>query len=211
MFKKFLLVIILLGLILTGCSEIKESTNNEIDNLENEGTSISNEKKDVLTIGLEHFNNIGNPLFLDNETNRYTSNLLFDGLISNDDSGKVIPKIAYKWELSEDKRTYIFYLNSGIQFHDGKELTSKDVEFTYYAISNVDYDGQEYNKVTDIKGIEKYKNGDSGKIEGINIIDKYTISFTINEIDSFKIYDFNVNILPTKTSASFNNSFSLLT
>jgi peptide/nickel transport system substrate-binding protein len=59
---------------------------------------------------------------------------MFDNLIRRDprDSGKtIIPDLAHSWEISEDGKTYTFFLRKGVAFHDGAELTSEDVKATF--------------------------------------------------------------------------------
>jgi ABC-type transport system substrate-binding protein len=59
---------------------------------------------------------------------------MFDNLIRHDprDSGKtIIPDLAHSWEISEDGKTYTFFLRKGVEFHDGAELTSEDVKATF--------------------------------------------------------------------------------
>ncbi len=58
--------------------------------------------------------------------------LLFDHLVGVDSQGKFSSDIglANKWEMSPDGTTWTFYLRKGVKFHDGVELTSKDVKFS---------------------------------------------------------------------------------
>ena len=58
----------------------------------------------------------------------------FDYLVECDYEGKIQPSLATKYEISSDGLTYTFTLAQGVKFHDGKELTSEDVKFTYEKI-----------------------------------------------------------------------------
>src|SRR5262249_30144987 len=49
---------------------------------------------------------------------------------------RVIGDLATSWAVSADKRTYILKLRRGVKFHDGSEMTSRDVRATYEKIIN---------------------------------------------------------------------------
>jgi peptide/nickel transport system substrate-binding protein len=55
--------------------------------------------------------------------------LLFDGLVQRDSSFHFTPALAEKWE-QPNPRTLIFHLHGGVRFHDGRELTARDVLWT---------------------------------------------------------------------------------
>jgi peptide/nickel transport system substrate-binding protein len=61
--------------------------------------------------------------------------LIFDPLVRKDDHFNLLPWVAQKWEIP-DPQTYIFHLRKGIQFHDGRPLTSRDVKWTLDSYSN---------------------------------------------------------------------------
>ena len=61
--------------------------------------------------------------------------LIFDALVRRDDHFNVQPWLAQSWE-TPDPLTYIFHLRSGVRFHDGRPLTSKDVQWTLNSILN---------------------------------------------------------------------------
>jgi peptide/nickel transport system substrate-binding protein len=58
--------------------------------------------------------------------------LLYDHLVGSTDDGKLSPErgLAHKWEMSLDGSIWTFYLRTGVKFHDGVELTAKDVKFS---------------------------------------------------------------------------------
>ncbi len=58
--------------------------------------------------------------------------LLYDFLLGRTPEGRLSTEtgLAHKWERSPDGLDWTFYLRKGIKFHDGVELTAKDVKFT---------------------------------------------------------------------------------
>lgn len=66
---------------------------------------------------------------------RITAHNLYEALVRPDPRDHptyhYIPELATSWEVSEDQRTLTFQLRRGVQWHDGKPFTSKDVKFTY--------------------------------------------------------------------------------
>ncbi len=58
--------------------------------------------------------------------------LLYDYLVACNAEGSLSSDVslARKWEMSRDGLTWTFYLRKGVKFHDGVELTAKDVKFS---------------------------------------------------------------------------------
>lgn len=61
--------------------------------------------------------------------------LIFDSLVHRDEHFNIQPWVAERWEIP-DPRTYIFHLRSGVHFHDGRPLTSRDVKWTLDSLRN---------------------------------------------------------------------------
>lgn len=55
---------------------------------------------------------------------------IFSTLVAYDMNLKFVGQLAEKYEISPDGKTYTFHLFQNVKFHDGKPLTSADVEFT---------------------------------------------------------------------------------
>ncbi|MCC7546650.1 MAG: ABC transporter substrate-binding protein [Burkholderiales bacterium] len=52
---------------------------------------------------------------------------IYDTLFGLDVTGKVQPQMVAKVEVSSDRKTWTFTLRDGLEFHDGKPVTSEDV------------------------------------------------------------------------------------
>lgn len=48
-------------------------------------------------------------------------------LTEMDGNGKLVPKLAESWEASADAKKWIFKIRQGVEFHNGKTLTTDDV------------------------------------------------------------------------------------
>ena len=67
------------------------------------------------------------------ETDLYSAqaiNMVFSGLVEQDDSGKIQPELAQSYSLGSDNVTWTFHLRSGLKFSDGTPLTSADVVYS---------------------------------------------------------------------------------
>jgi peptide/nickel transport system substrate-binding protein len=53
--------------------------------------------------------------------------LVYDTLFGNDDDMQPKPQMVDKYEITEDKLVYTFTLRSGLKFHDGSPVTTRDV------------------------------------------------------------------------------------
>lgn len=60
-----------------------------------------------------------------------THNLCYDELTAYDANWKPIPSLAENWDVSPDGKQVTFHLRKGVQFHDGREMTSDDVKWSY--------------------------------------------------------------------------------
>ena len=53
--------------------------------------------------------------------------MIYDTLFGTDLAGKPKPQMVDKWNVSKDNLTWTFTLRDGLEFHDGKAVTSEDV------------------------------------------------------------------------------------
>ncbi|MBW9156571.1 ABC transporter substrate-binding protein [Clostridium tagluense] len=186
----FLSLAMSMTLILSGCgksssagagkdlkaSEVLAATNPE------KLPPTARDRKDTLIIGFAAPEGKFNPIYASTVDDSYVTDIVFDGLMSNDVQGNPIGKVAKKWEISKDSKTYTFHLNKDIKFSNGEKLTAKDVEFTFTSICDPKYDGSRSDSVDKLVGYKEYHKGEAKTVEGIKVIDDYTISFTETEV-----------------------------
>ncbi|HEY2596557.1 MAG TPA: ABC transporter substrate-binding protein [Chloroflexota bacterium] len=60
--------------------------------------------------------------------------LMYSRLTRLDTQMRPQPDLATNWDISPDGKTYTFHLRQGVKFHNGRELTSADVKYTYERI-----------------------------------------------------------------------------
>ena len=71
--------------------------------------------------------------YLDNNTsNAERFGYLFDSLLgSHPVTLKNEPLLARKWQISDDKRTFTFWMDNRARWSDGKPVTAHDVKWTF--------------------------------------------------------------------------------
>ena len=88
----------------------------------------------------------------------------------NDPGGtKPYPSVAESWKESDDGKTYTFKLRRGVKFHDGSELTSKDVKATYDKI------------IFPPQGVGSSRKGQYAVVEKIEAPDPSTVVFRLKQ------------------------------
>jgi len=80
---------------------------------------------------------------------------VFEGLMKASPDGGVIPAVASDYEISSDGTTYTFTLREGVKFHNGNEVTMKDVIYSLERCAGSENDGTPlitaFSNVTGIK------------------------------------------------------------
>jgi peptide/nickel transport system substrate-binding protein len=86
------------------------------------------------------------------------SPLTYNQLVRFDESMTIQPDLAESWTLSEDKLTWTFKLHPGVKFHDGQELTSADVKFTFDRLLDKSAGGKaDFTAVEKVEPVGRYQ------------------------------------------------------
>ncbi len=128
---------------------------------------------------------------------------LFGGLVRLDDNLEPVPDIAREWEVSDDGRTYTFYLQRDVRFHNGRGVKAEDFEYSWRraadpatgSLTAATYLG-------DIVGVDEVLAGESKEISGVRVIGDYTLEVTI---DAPKSYFLSKLTYPTAFVVDSNN------
>ncbi len=77
-----------------------------------------------------------NPILANSDSDRDLTSLIYSGLTRAMPDGSIIPDLAESFVVSDDGKTYTFVLKEFATFHDGKPVTTDDVEFTILEIQD---------------------------------------------------------------------------
>ncbi len=100
-------------------------------------------------------------------------NNVLEGLTTYDDNLNLTPSLAESWEQSEDGLTWTFYLQEGVMFHNGREMTAEDVKWSFERLINPETGGGNASRVGPPETV-------------IEVVDDYTVSIT--HLEPFGIF-----------------------
>jgi peptide/nickel transport system substrate-binding protein/oligopeptide transport system substrate-binding protein len=106
---------------------------------------------------------------------------LFNGLVKIDKNLDIRPDIAERWSISNDGLVYTFTLKKGIFFSNNREVNAHDVYYSFSRILNPSTRSPFTWVFDKIDGATEYLKGDSTEIEGLRVIDKYTLQIRLRK------------------------------
>lgn len=94
---------------------------------------------------------------------------VYESLLERDNETlELVPLLAERWEISEDKLKYIFTLKKGLHWQDGAPLTTEDVLYTFDRVRDPEVDAPHLrNYYRDLRDVE--------------VLDERTVRFTYAE------------------------------
>ncbi len=130
------------------------------------GVSHAQSQEDTLRIANPTDIKKLDPLEIQDAPSQRVADLVFDHLATYDYDGEVIPELAKSWEFSEEGDEVTFYLREDVQFHDGTKFDAQAVKFTF-------------DRVLDPETASPYREKFNDMIEGIEVVDDYTVRFDL--------------------------------
>jgi len=99
------------------------------------------------------------------EASQKAHQLLYNTLVRIDENLRVVPELAESL-VQPDPLTYIARLRHGVRFHNGRELTSADVVYTFRSFLDPNFRG---------------RSGAYRQVASVDAIDRYTVVFKLKE------------------------------
>ncbi|MBA3298029.1 MAG: ABC transporter substrate-binding protein, partial [Acidobacteria bacterium] len=105
------------------------------------------------------------PRVATDEASQKAHQLLYSTLVRIDGSLKIVPELAESLE-QPDAVTYVARLRRGVRFHNGRELTARDVLYTFRSLIDPKFRGR----------TAAYR-----LLGAVDAVDDYTVRFTLKE------------------------------
>jgi len=190
-------VVFLASLIAVGCADSNPSTSTKRiakGDREYGGTFKLNER--------DEFQTLFPYAMIDGVSNRVAGQI-YEGLIKlNTKDLSIEPRIADSWEVGPEGKVYTFRLKKGVKFHDdscfpdgkGREVKAADFKYSFEllctklindTIPNLMFERTFKDKVL---GANEFYESAAGEIEGVKVIDDYTLEVTLMQPSSSFIY-----------------------
>ena len=114
----------------------------------------------------------------------------FEGLIKLDlPTLKIMPAVASLPDVSDDLLTYTFHLRHGVKFHNSREVIASDFIYSFERLMNPDEAAIPINILENVVGVDAYKAGTADHISGLKMIDDYTLTITLSNVDVDFLYN----------------------
>ena len=120
----------------------------------------------IIVMGVTAGPNNLDPRIASDDTAQKINQLIFSSLMTLDEHLRPVPQLAERIE-TPDPLTWVFTVRRGVKFHDGHELTSADVAYTFRSLLAPGF-------ISPIKGAYRM-------VRSVEVRDRYTVVFNLTE------------------------------
>ena len=120
----------------------------------------------IIVMGVTSGPNNLDPRIASDDTAQKINQLIFSSLMTLDEHLRAVPQLAEHLE-NPDPLTWVISVRRGVKFHDGHELTSADVTYTYRSLLEPGF-------ISPLKGAYRM-------VRSVEARDRYTVVFNLKE------------------------------
>lgn len=136
---------------------------------------------------------------------------LFDGLMDYEPgTTNLMTDLAEDYTISDDGTIFTFKLREGVKFHNGREMTAEDVKYSLDRVTNPATQSPGAGFFGSIKGFDAVAAGDATSLEGVTVVDPYTVKIELSRPDATFLHVMAINfssIVPKEAVEEFGADF----
>lgn len=185
-----LLAVCMMAGLLAGCGSKEEEAPQTIDEIEAEAEEEAAQEEEAeatvaaaqeLTFVLNNEPDTIDPTITNNSFAVPFIMNCFEGLVTYDETGSVVPGNAETWECNDDMTVYTFKLREGLKWSDGTPLTANDYVYSAFRVLDPATGGLYVNMISDyvVNGNAYYAGEVEASEVGIKALDDLTLEFTL--------------------------------
>ena len=159
------LALMMVGTVLSGCGDGSKNPDTE----GNHGYLERVERNEIVVGIAQDLEDSLDPHLSASAGSREVLFNIYEGLVKPNSEGELICAVARDYELSDDGRTYTFYIREGVKFHNGQTVTAADVVYSINRCA----DASEGAPLVAAFSV----------IEEVKAVDEMTVSITIQAAD----------------------------
>ncbi len=144
----------------------------------------------VITIAIPTSPNSLDPRYGTDENSARAHELLFNDLLRWDEQTRLAPGLAESWDTT-DYKTYRIKLRHGVPFHDGHEMTSADVVYTFTSMLD--------------PAMASPWRGAFRDLQTVVAVDRYTVDFILTQPSGSFLPNLVFKIVPAGAGRDLRN------
>ena len=169
-FKTFSLILYGLSLIVLSCYSLAATVP--------EGVELSDNQS--LTRNIRGYPETLDPHLAKGIPADHITRELFEGLVTEDAEGQIIPAQAESWTTSDDGMLWNFRIQEGLKWSDGSPLTAEDFEYSFKRLASSGTSYSIYLKSIGIKNAISVLSGAAGgDVLGVKATDKFNLEIEL--------------------------------
>jgi len=128
--RTWIMLVVIAIVVVAGISSV-EIIREEVLNI---NPDINYVESDTLYLSCEALDTL-NPVLSQSEDVYHLSQLIYDSLFTYDESLNIVPELVESYEVFPNVGKVSIKLKEGVKWHNGKELTAKDIQYTVNAFN----------------------------------------------------------------------------